>query len=416
VREDSGDDPIHSDWSPIRHTLSGAALLLVGAAAGVVGMKFWAPQWMAAPWSASGFYHALIATQPPATQPAPGTNPMTASAPVTTAAPLTAAQPVTAKPQAAASAPAAKPVPSSTTTPASPGPASTARVTPAPAPAPQSNPFATPDEENRRRHLHSQLMTCRAQIELYKLQHNDHLPDFAKYPAWHQMTHRTRADGTVADDAEFGPYLKAAPVNPLNGLGGIGLSRGEPRAGQLMKAEKLGYVICVTNGAIYATERDGKTIASDGGANAAALAAAASSTTTAAGAPATQAPSLPAPHPMAGTPQERGEALNSQLQMLRTEIELYKLQHVDLPPDFVHYPYWEQMVRKTRSDGAFDGKGFGPYLDRRPINPTNGFTKIECVQRITFDFKLQGQQVGYIFETSSGRLLATDDEGGIWRE
>ena len=55
----------------------------------------------------------------------------------------------------------------------------------------------------------------------------------------------------------------------------------------------------------------------------------------------------------------------AQLQMLRTEIELYKLQHVDLTPDFPRYPFWEQMVRRTRSDGTSDGKGtFGPYLDR----------------------------------------------------
>jgi hypothetical protein len=96
---------------------------------------------------------------------------------------------------------------------------------------------------------------------------------------------------------------------------------------------------------------------------------------------------------------------------------MYKLQHTDLAPDFPRFPFWEQMVKRTRGDGGFDGKGqFGPYLDRRPINPMNGFTKVECAPRVTYDYQVAGQQVGYVFDTSTGRLMATDDKGGIWRE
>jgi hypothetical protein len=96
---------------------------------------------------------------------------------------------------------------------------------------------------------------------------------------------------------------------------------------------------------------------------------------------------------------------------------MYKLHHMDMAPDFPRFPYWEQMARRTRGDGVIDGKGsFGPYLDRRPVNPMNGFTRIECAPRVAYDYQVGGQQVGYVFDTSTGRLMATDDKGGIWRE
>jgi len=122
-------------------------------------------------------------------------------------------------------------------------------------------------------------------------------------------------------------------------------------------------------------------------------------------------------HPIPGTAQQRTDALMSLLQRLRTEIEMYKLQHTDMAPDFPRYPFWEQMARRTRGDGAIDGKGtFGPYIDRRPVNPMNGFTKVECAPRVPYDYQAGGQQIGYVFDTSTGRLLATDDKGNIWRE
>jgi hypothetical protein len=46
----------------------------------------------------------------------------------------------------------------------------------------------------------------------------------------------------------------------------------------------------------------------------------------------------------------------------------------------------------------------------------NGFTRVECAPRVTYDYQVAGQQVGYVFDTSTGRLMATDDKGAIWRE
>ena len=65
----------------------------------------------------------------------------------------------------------------------------------------------------------SQLQSVRSQIQLFKLTHNDVLPDLVTYQ-WTQLTQKTNLGGNVDTTATgiFGPYLQSAPVNPLNGL------------------------------------------------------------------------------------------------------------------------------------------------------------------------------------------------------
>jgi len=400
--------------SPIKRTCAATALILAGATAGVVAAKFWAPRWLATPWSAKAFVAAVTRTD------GAQTAPPAVAAVVAPGAPSVMSPPVIAKPQAA-EPPAPKPAPAPAPV-SRPAPHAAPKITVTPPPAPAATPPAVSADDTPavRRSVRSFLLTMRSQMQQYKFQHDGRLPEFGKYPAWHQFTQRTTADGTPSPDGLFGPYLKAAPVNPLNGFGGIGLVRSEPRPGQVMRGERLGFVICTTTGAVFATEKDGKTIFAEPAAQPTQPAPAPSAPPHSAAPVATRQPgepTLPAPRPMAGTPQQRADALMAQLQTLRTEIEMYKLQHTDMAPDFPRFPFWEQMARRTRGDGAIDGKGtFGPYLDRRPVNPMNGFTKVECAPRVPYDFQVGGQQIGYVFDTSTGRLMATDDNGGIWRE
>src|SRR5207253_9412685 len=64
----------------------------------------------------------------------------------------------------------------------------------------------------------------------------------------------------------------------------------------------------------------------------------------------------------------RESALLSQLQTLRSQIELYKLQHLDKLPDLV--TNWNPMITKTDSSGALSvaAKAFGPYMESAPTN------------------------------------------------
>ncbi len=73
--------------------------------------------------------------------------------------------------------------------------------------------------------LQGQLQTLRSQIQLFKLQHNDVLPDLnATVPQWGQLMNKTTVAGAVDNVAgTFGPYLESIPANPLNGSSTVAL-------------------------------------------------------------------------------------------------------------------------------------------------------------------------------------------------
>jgi len=165
--------------------------------------------------------------------------------PVFHAAPAPATQP--------APRPLALATPAPATRPSLPDPFGTAAAAATPAPAVQ--------QQSRLAQTTALLTTLRAQLGLYTTHHGGKSPDFAKYAAWHQLTHKTRADGVPNAAGEYGPYLDAAPVNPLNDSGVIGLTGRIPKPGQTLRTEaKLGWVYCITTQTLYATDADGKTI------------------------------------------------------------------------------------------------------------------------------------------------------------
>jgi general secretion pathway protein G len=74
--------------------------------------------------------------------------------------------------------------------------------------------FTNASQDARKSSLTSQLQTIRSQVELYKLQHQDKLPDVTG-AGWVLLTNKTTMQGTTGSGS-FGPYLQAIPVNPLN--------------------------------------------------------------------------------------------------------------------------------------------------------------------------------------------------------
>jgi len=77
--------------------------------------------------------------------------------------------------------------------------------------------FTNASTDARKNSLLSQLQTLRSQIQLFKLQHNDILPDLVTNQ-WAQMLQKTSLGGTVDTTAagKYGPYLESTPKNPLN--------------------------------------------------------------------------------------------------------------------------------------------------------------------------------------------------------
>jgi general secretion pathway protein G len=74
----------------------------------------------------------------------------------------------------------------------------------------------------------------------------------------------------------------------------------------------------------------------------------------------------------------RRNSLTSQLQTLRSQLELYKLQHNDRLPTSIASGstdpnvVWLQMTQRTDVNGDTTGSNyFGPYLQQNPTNPLN---------------------------------------------
>src|SRR6266446_1957586 len=79
--------------------------------------------------------------------------------------------------------------------------------------------FTNASQDARESALLSQLQTLRSQIELYKLQHKDKLPDLVTN--WNPMTTKTNIDGGAVAPLKFGPYMQSAPTNPVNTLANV---------------------------------------------------------------------------------------------------------------------------------------------------------------------------------------------------
>ncbi|MDP6636201.1 MAG: prepilin-type N-terminal cleavage/methylation domain-containing protein [Phycisphaerae bacterium] len=71
--------------------------------------------------------------------------------------------------------------------------------------------FTNAAEESKMSNLLSNLQSIRAQLELYKMHHNETYPTNPNK----QLTQRTDADGTLNPSGSFGPYLHIFPANPF---------------------------------------------------------------------------------------------------------------------------------------------------------------------------------------------------------
>ena len=122
----------------------------------------------------------------------------------------------------------------------------------------------------------------------------------------------------------------------------------------------------------------------------------------------------------------RKSSLTSQLQTIRSQIELYKLQHLDqFPPALVAggATAWDDMTIRTNVDhtAATGAEGFGPYLQAAPRNSLSGNTAVAVVTAVTDDYGSgAGGQAspgaatdGWVFNTVTGKIWATSAQGGF---
>ena len=115
----------------------------------------------------------------------------------------------------------------------------------------------------------------------------------------------------------------------------------------------------------------------------------------------------------------RKNSLTSQLQTLRSQIELYKLQHLDqLPSELVGgSPNWNQFTMKTNDQGTTGTTSahvFGPYLQADPKNPLNGASTVSTVTTdyVTFPAAYTGS-AGFVINSVNGKIWGTSAKKGF---
>jgi general secretion pathway protein G len=104
----------------------------------------------------------------------------------------------------------------------------------------------------------------------------------------------------------------------------------------------------------------------------------------------------------------RKNSLTSQLQTMRSQFELYKLQHNDkLPVAFQTNGVksdWTGMTGQTDITGATTGTDFGPYLQQQPSNPLNQATDISVA---AVDPTAGVAACGWLMNRVTGKVWAT---------
>lgn len=99
----------------------------------------------------------------------------------------------------------------------------------------------------------------------------------------------------------------------------------------------------------------------------------------------------------------RKSSVLSQLQTLRSQIELYKLQHGDAAPQLVTTG-WSQLTGTT----AYAGKTYGPYMQAAPVNSLANSSTVAAAA---------AAGVGWVYDETSGAISATaDDQGTAFAE
>jgi general secretion pathway protein G len=116
----------------------------------------------------------------------------------------------------------------------------------------------------------------------------------------------------------------------------------------------------------------------------------------------------------------RKNSLTSQVQTLRSQIELYKLQHTSTGAELFQGAtdvlQWEELTSKTDIAGAVSATGkFGPYLQTLPVNNMNGLSKVitntTTSEATTAVVDVTG---GFVYNTDTGKFFALAKDGKVY--
>lgn len=129
------------------------------------------------------------------------------------------------------------------------------------------------------------------------------------------------------------------------------------------------------------------------------------------------------------TTSARESAAKDSLKTMRTQIELYKLQHDGVPPGYVNgvaaptSTLQLQFIGTTTIIGLASPNKiptapflYGPYVKKLPENPFNNLTNIAYVDEATdFSAAVDGASSGWLYKKETGEIrinwMGTDQKG-----
>src|SRR3954470_4261517 len=96
--------------------------------------------------------------------------------------------------------------------------------------------------------------------------------------------------------------------------------------------------------------------------------------------------------------------LKSQLQTLRSQVALYKLQHLDKPPAQASTTFWDQLTKYSDENGNTNATKtavfkYGPYYESPVVNPLSTFSTVG---------NAAGEaNMGWAYDATTGKIKAT---------
>jgi general secretion pathway protein G len=107
------------------------------------------------------------------------------------------------------------------------------------------------------------------------------------------------------------------------------------------------------------------------------------------------------------TSESQKAALSDQLHHIRTQIQLYTLQHNDARPTLTG-GNWDSLVVQH----LHNGERRGPYLPSIPRNTLNDFTNVLVVAADpSFGDPVAGANIGFVYNPSNGFVWGTNTAG-----
>lgn len=113
--------------------------------------------------------------------------------------------------------------------------------------------------------------------------------------------------------------------------------------------------------------------------------------------------------------EARASMLADNLRLFRSQIQVYKEQHMGIPPGPDAGTFCDQMTKASNRNGetaapGTPGFGFGPYFSQMPGNPINGKNTVMIIGAGRFPMAATGDN-GWVYQPST-IMFSADCVGG----